>query len=145
MDYGGVKMKIPKKLEEKRDLLAAAHAKEYEEEYAPSVMVLAQENEYKEAFNAACNLLLPEIQKLVELLQDSLEVRNFEAPEDAEIKALGERIGFGALLSAAVKGWHKSAKENGYPPEGSFTVGHCHGTVESALQSLREFLNEEEK
>lgn len=84
-------------------------------------------------------LALPEVTELVELLERSLEVRNFEAPEDAEVKALGKRIGFGALMDAAVKGWHKAAKENGYPPGGAFTVGHCHATVESALAKWKAF------
>ena len=132
-------MTIPKKLKEKRDELA-------QDICVMPWTTLESDEERKEyfnqGFNSACNLLLPEIEKMVELLEGSLEVRNFEAPEDAEVKALGERIGFGALLDAAVKGWHQSAKENGYPPGGAFTVGNCHATVESALQSLREFLGE---
>lgn len=131
-------MIIPKNLQEKRDELA----REFENQAwraAPYTDVTI-DSSFRDGFNSACNLLLPEIEKMVELLEGSLEVRNFEAPEDTEVKALGERIGFGALLDAAVKGWHQSAKENGYPPGGAFTVGNCHATVESALQSWHEFL-----
>lgn len=56
---------------------------------------------FKAGFRAA--LELPEVQELVELLERSLEIRDFDAPEDAEVKALGERIGFGALLDTSLK------------------------------------------
>lgn len=88
-------------------------------------------------------LQLPELKALLEILESSLYVRDFEAPEDSEVKAIGERIGFGALLDAAVKGWHQSAKEKGYPPGGAFTVGHCHTTVKSVLTQWREFVGKE--
>ena len=110
VDYGGVKMKIPKKLEEKRDLLAAAHAKEYEEEYAPSVMVLAQENEYKEAFNAACNLLLPEIEKMRAALEsvaaEHLDISHFENHED--IDGIKEMVRFDMqLCRKTLQSWQR--------------------------------------
>ena len=95
------------------------------------------EDAFKAGFRAA--LELPEVQELVELLERSLKVRDFEVPEDIEVKALGERIGFGALLGAAAKGWHQSAKESGYPPGGVLTVGHCHATVESVLSTWKAF------
>ena len=98
------------------------------------------EKSFIAGFRAA--LELAEVKELVELLERSLEVRDFEAPEDAGIKELGERIGFGALLDSAVKGWHESAKEKGYPPGGAFTLGHCHATVESALTAWRSFRGE---
>jgi len=133
-------MILPKNLQEKRDELAKNWTKGWNPLADSENSVIALN--YKKGFNDCANLLLPEIEKMVELLEDSLEVRNFEAPEDAEVKVLGERIGFGALLSAAVKGWHKSAKEKEYPYEGVNTVGHCYGTIQSAIQSLREFLGE---
>ena len=141
-------MTLPKNLQEKRDELSLGRAENFwgerdslEQEEQNSFDDIVKH--YKSGWNDCANLLLPEIEKMVELLEDSLEVRNFESPEDAEVKVLGERIGFGALLSAAVKGWHKSAKEKEYPYEGVNTVGHCYGTIQSAIQSLREFLGEE--
>lgn len=100
-----------------------------------------QRDAFVEGFKKA--LELPELKGLVDVLERSLYVRDFEAPEDSEVKSLGERIGFGALLDAAVKGWHQSAKEKGYPPGGAFTVGHCYTTVKSVLTQWREFVGKE--
>lgn len=98
------------------------------------------DGDFVEGFMAA--LELEEVKGMVEILERSLHVRDFEAPEDAEVKKLGERIGFGALLDSAVKGWHESAKEKGYPPGGAFTVGYCHSTVESSLTAWKKFRGE---
>ena len=124
---------------------AEKKASELAEKYAAKqnhtiVSALISEADFRAGFLAA--LELAEVKELVELLERSLEVRDFEAPEDAGIKELGERIGFGALLDSAVKGWHQSAKEKGYPPGGAFTLGHCHATVESALTAWRSFRGE---
>lgn len=100
-----------------------------------------QRDAFVEGFRAA--LEMPELKELLEVLERSLKVREFDAPEDAEVKALGERIGFGALLCAAVKGWHQSAKEKGCPAGGAFTVGHCHATVKSVITKWRTFIGEE--
>lgn len=116
-------MNIPKKLEEKRDELAAVHAKEYEEEYAPSEMVLAQENEYKEAFNAACNLLLPEIKKLEKAIQHC---------EKFDTSGRMGRYGYGEVI-------------RGHKPEPGTRFKTPKEKAREALQFLREFLGSDEK
>lgn len=57
--------------------------------------------------------------------------RDFSAPEDAEVRAMGERLGFGAVMSAASKGWADMLRE--HHPEavgGQFTCGPCAATVD---------------
>ena len=71
------------------------------------------------------------------LLREAVEVwsrcvaRDFPAPEDAEVRALGERIGFGALMDAAEKEWRASLVAD-YPPcvGGEFVHGPCRATVD---------------
>lgn len=41
------------------------------------------------------------------------------------VEDLGERIGYGALISSASASWRESAKRNGYPAGGEFVVGPC--------------------
>jgi hypothetical protein len=69
--------------------------------------------------------------------------RQFPAPEDAEVKAIGERLGFGALMDAASKGWREKLAEEKWPEGGEFMVGPCRSTVERTLRLLDEALKEE--
>ena len=75
--------------------------------------------------------------------EDALDVlslcttRNFPAPEDAEVRALGERIGFGALMSAASKTWADHAWETGIPYGSHFVCGPCESTLEAIGSALR--------
>lgn len=69
--------------------------------------------------------------------------RTFAAPEDAEVRALGERIGFGALMAAASKGWADVLRER--HPEavgGQHTAGPCEATVQRMLTQLDAYLEE---
>lgn len=54
-----------------------------------------------------------------------------------EVKALGQRIGFGALMSTASAGWREVLQEKGYPVGGEFVSGPCHASVVNALAKLR--------
>ncbi len=54
-----------------------------------------------------------------------------EAPEDAEVLALCERVGFGAVMDSAARQWRKR------DPIGAFTIGHCVATVLSILAKVR--------
>lgn len=60
-------MTLPKKLEEKRDVLAREF-ENYAWRAAPYTEVTI-DSSYREGFNSACNLLLPEIKKLEEALE----------------------------------------------------------------------------
>ena len=71
-------------------------------------------------------------EKLREALEEALEPGVFgwqdrsgiSAPEDAEIRRLGERIGFGALMDGASRMWAIKLKEIGLEG-GEFTCGPC--------------------
>lgn len=53
------------------------------------------------------------------------------APEDREVEALCERIGYGATMDAAARLWFRK------DPKGAFTVGPCALTVRAALTEAR--------
>lgn len=58
----------------------------------------------------------------------------------AEVKALGQRIGFGALMTTASAGWREIAAANGDPTSGVFVAGPCIGTVQGTLRRIRSAL-----
>jgi len=70
------------------------------------------------------------------------ETRTFDAPEDEEVAALGERIGFGALMSAASKGWARWLACNKVPLGSQFTCGPCESTVWKLLADIDRTLRE---
>jgi len=55
--------------------------------------------------------------------------------EIKEVKELGEKIGYGNMMSIASALWRKSAKEKGYPISGSF-VPTCLEFIKEDLQNL---------
>lgn len=88
----------------------------------------------------------PVLIKLREAVMEAREVlllcrsREFAAPEDAEVKIIGSRLGFGALMDAASKLWRDKLAEDGWPEGGEFTVGPCRSTVIDTLRLLDEVL-----
>jgi hypothetical protein len=54
-----------------------------------------------------------------------------------EVKALGRRIGFGALMTTASAGWREVLAEQGYPAGGEFVAGPCFATLQSTLAQVR--------
>ena len=54
-----------------------------------------------------------------------------------EVKRLGCRIGFGALMSTASAGWREANEADGYPGSGAFVAGPCIGTVQATLKRIR--------
>lgn len=60
--------------------------------------------------------------------------RTFDAlPEDPIARDLGERLGYGALMSAASKEWAAANARIGIPPGAQHTCGPCESTVERVL------------
>jgi len=57
------------------------------------------------------------------------------------VKALGERIGFGALMSTASAGWRETLSEKDYPLGGEFVAGPCYATVIKTLGLVRSALS----
>lgn len=80
--------------------------------------------------------------RLLDAAKEALDVlglcegRSFDAPEDAEVKALGRRIGFGALMSAASKTWAEWLVEQGMPRGSNFVSGPCLATFEKTVAVL---------
>jgi hypothetical protein len=82
-----------------------------------------------------------------EALQECIDVlalvehpRREDPQYGVEVAALGDRIGYGALMSSASASWRKRLKEDGYPVGGEFVAGPCQATVTRALRMAREAL-----
>ena len=58
----------------------------------------------------------------------------------SEVRALGERIGYGALMSAAQYEWRQSLHRSGGPLGSEFVSGPCYATVLSVLTQVRAVL-----
>lgn len=70
-----------------------------------------------------------------------MEAPSREDPQyGAEVRALGNRIGFGALMSSASASWSRMLEASGVPGGGAFVSGPCHGTVLNTLRRVREAL-----
>lgn len=68
-------------------------------------------------------------------------------PEDKThlpaVEALGERIGYGALMACAQLAWRRSAFAKGDPVGGEFVAGPCYATVLATLETIRAALGGE--
>lgn len=60
-----------------------------------------------------------------------------------EVKKIGRRIGFGALMSTASAAWREELAAGGYPVGGEFVAGPCQVTVVRALSIIRAALSTE--
>ncbi|RZN19506.1 hypothetical protein [Bradyrhizobium sp. Leo121] len=58
-----------------------------------------------------------------------------------EVAALGDRIGYGALMTSASASWRARLGEDGDPVGGEFVAGPCHVTVLRALKKARTALS----
>lgn len=58
-----------------------------------------------------------------------------------DVAILGDRIGYGALMSCASALWRLRLSERGSPVGGEFVSGPCHATVLSTLKQARAALN----
>lgn len=54
-----------------------------------------------------------------------------------EVEALGNRIGYGALMTSASASWRERLAEEGCPTGGEFVAGPCHATVLALLKRAR--------
>ena len=57
-----------------------------------------------------------------------------------EVKSMGLRIGFGALMATASAGWREYLADQGYPTGGEHVAGPCLGTVKATLARMRAVL-----
>ena len=90
------------------------------------------------------NRAADEIERLREALQECTEVlelnehpRREDPDYGHEVAALGDRIGYGALMSSASATWRRRLKEDGHPVGGEHVAGPCQATITRALQIAR--------
>jgi hypothetical protein len=81
----------------------------------------------------------------LEELVDSLASVEHVPPKDPaygdEVKEIGKRIGFGALMAAASHEWRAWLAENGYPLGSEFVAGPCRMVLVSDLRRARAALS----
>jgi hypothetical protein len=66
-----------------------------------------------------------------EALQNAVQrATNIHAPEDIEIEALCERLGYGAVMDAAMRLWMRK------DPNGAFVIGGCAGSYRAVLSDV---------
>lgn len=89
----------------------------------------------------ALRALLEQAEAALDDVEETLRLVEHPAFPDPqhhqEVKTLGMRIGFGALMTTASAGWRETLETDGYPVGGEFVSGPCHGTVISSLSRLR--------
>ncbi len=92
----------------------------------------------------------PSRQDLVAALAECIEVLALvERPAFVDpdygpaVEALGERIGYGALMSSASASWRQKLVASGMAGGGEFVAGPCHSTVVSTLAKARAALASE--
>jgi hypothetical protein len=59
----------------------------------------------------------------------------------AEVEALGNRIGFGALMASASASWREALTKRGDFVGAEYVAGPCHATVVAALTKARAMLS----
>ena len=99
---------------------------------ASEVETLRVELEAAQAEVATLRAALEEAREVLALCH----TRDFPAPEDAEVRAICERIGFGAVMGAASKTWADKCRETSMPAGGQHTAGPCEVTVDRALAKI---------
>lgn len=115
-----------------------------EDSHKNLVRALSERNAARSALSEAEGELDRMREALVECV-DVLAMNEHPAFPDplyhAEVKALGERIGFGALMSTASAGWREVLAAKEWPTGGEFVAGPCFGTVQATLALARAALS----
>lgn len=91
--------------------------------------------------NAELRAALDEAEQTLRLVEHP----SFEDPVNGdEVRRLGDRIGFGALMSSAQAAWRRRLQEHGGPVGGEFVSGPCYSTVTNTLRKIRAALRRPE-
>jgi hypothetical protein len=81
------------------------------------------------------------LRKALEEAEETLGLVQSKALPDPrhhdQVKELGKKIGFGALMSTAEAGWREVLEEVGLPFGGEFVSGPCRSTVDNCLSVIR--------
>ena len=82
------------------------------------------------------------LEKCVKVLSLVEHPRFVDPDYGEEVRLLGDRIGYGALMSTASASWRKKLAAQGYPLGGEFVAGPCYATVIDALKNARAALEQ---
>lgn len=93
----------------------------------------------------AAEAQIARLREALEAAEETLRLAEHPAFPDPiyhdEVKRLGQRIGFGALMSTASAAWREELVASGYPVGGEFVSGPCHSSIIRALSMARAALH----
>jgi hypothetical protein len=91
----------------------------------------------EKAENAAkTEMIIKDLRKAFLDLQPTLRAPSESLHIRQAVRELGERIGYGCLMSAAQYEWREKLKEQGLEG-GEFAVGHCVAVYENEIKQLK--------
>ena len=79
---------------------------------------------------------LQEAQEVLRLCDPEGARLSITAPEDAMVRELCERFGYGAVMDSAARQWREK------DPDGAFSVGPCVGTLTECLRKITSFTDD---
>jgi len=84
------------------------------------------------------------LRECVEVLKLVEHPNNIDLKYSHDIETLGDRIGYGALMTTASALWRQYLYRDGFPVGGEFVAGPCHATVVKTLEIARAALAPEQ-
>jgi len=93
------------------------------------------------AGHAQTPAVLAALQECIDVLALCEHPRNVDPDYGDEVAALGDRIGYGALMASASASWRQRLEDDGVPAGGEFVAGPCQVTVTRALRIARSALS----
>ena len=83
------------------------------------------------------------LRECVEVLKLVEHPNHIDLKYSRDIEALGDRIGYGALMTTASALWRQYLYRDGFPVGGEFVAGPCHTTIVKTLAIARAALEPE--
>jgi hypothetical protein len=87
----------------------------------------------KPAVTGSERTLVDALQECIAALRLATRVPPRDLQNEPAVRALGERIGYGALMATASDVWRQRLAEDGAPVGGEFVCGPCRSTAALAL------------
>jgi hypothetical protein len=95
----------------------------------------------RECYPMQIDRLRKELENCIEVLSLVERPRFVDPDYGEEVRRLGDRIGYGALMSSASASWREKLAVQGYPLGAEFVAGPCYATVIDTLKKARAALS----
>lgn len=97
---------------------------------------------YFDTYNMTREAMRKALKECIEVLRLVEQPQREDPHYGDEVRALGERIGYGALMSSASASWRKKLETHGRAG-GEHVAGPCHSSVIMALRMAEKALAED--